>query len=365
MKSANSFNHLEISPVALGNTATMQPQAVPAGRNTRVGSTALFDTSESTSAAVERIAHFRPSRLRTLLVPLDGSDFGERALPLAVKIAEGTGAELRIVHVDTTFGHPYTRDRLVQDKTVCDYCVELERQKRAYVEQVAAQIRNKSGLRVTAVLLNSRNVVAALVDAIGADVDLVVLAAYGKGLIRRWVSGSTAHELIDRISVPVLIVGADGSFATPVSDRVRRVLVAVDGSRSAEQAIGPALALGEINAAEYVLLRVVPLSTFHGALSSRYGSGAFNDGFGKIRMATARRYLNRLASRMKQQSCIVDTRVVIDQNSIPRSIAAHAKAYDADLIAIAIHKGAEKRWQGSIAKRVVQFASMPVLVAAA
>ena len=132
-----------------------------------------------------------------------------------------------------------------------------------------------------------------------------------------------------------------------------------------EQAIGPALALGEINAAEYVLLRVVPLSTFHGALSSRYGSGAFNDGFGKIRLATARRYLNRLASRMKQQSCIVDTRVVIDQKSIARSIAAHARAYDADLIAIATRKGAEKRWQGSIAKRVVQFASMPVLVAAA
>jgi nucleotide-binding universal stress UspA family protein len=68
---------------------------------------------------------------------------------------------------------------------------------------------------------------------------------------------------------------------------------------------------------------------------------------------------------MKQESCIVDTRVVIDQKSIARSIAAHATAYDADLIAIASRKGAEKRWQGSIAKRVVQFASMPVLVAAA
>ena len=226
MKTTNSFKHYETSPLALGNPATMEPEVLPAGRNARVGSTADFDNSEITSAAVERIAHFSPSRLRTLLVPLDGSAFGERALPLAVKIAERTGSELRIVHVDTTFGHPYTRDRLVQDKIVCDYCVELEWQKRAYLERIAAQIRNESSVRVTAVLLNSRNVVAALLDAIGADVDLVIMAAYGKGLIRRWVRGSTAHELIHQAAVPVLIVGADGSFATPVSDRARRVLVA-------------------------------------------------------------------------------------------------------------------------------------------
>ena len=81
MKTANLFNHIDISPVALGNAATMEPEVVPAGRNARIGSTAEFATSESSSAAVERIAHFRPARLRTLLVPLDGSDFGERCSP--------------------------------------------------------------------------------------------------------------------------------------------------------------------------------------------------------------------------------------------------------------------------------------------
>jgi nucleotide-binding universal stress UspA family protein len=284
---------------------------------------------------------------------------------LAVQIAELTGSEMRIVHVDATFGHPFTRDRSVQSKIECDYCDELESRKRAYLDRIKEQIRNESSIRVTPILLNSRNVAAALCEAIGADVDLVVMAAYGKGLVRRWVRGSTAHELIRKAGVPILVVGADGSFATPISDRMRRILVALDGSRNAEQAIGPALALGEINSAEYVLLRVVPLSTFHGPLSSRYGNGAMNDGFGRIQLATARRYLNRLASRMKNQPCIIDTRVVVDQRSIARSIAAHAAAYDADLIAIATRKDEKNRWQGSIAKRVVQFASMPVLVAAA
>jgi nucleotide-binding universal stress UspA family protein len=165
-------------------------------------------------------------------------------------------------------------------------------------------------------------------------------------------------------AAPVLIVSADASFATPVTGGMKRVLVALDGSRGAEQAIGPALALGNINAAEYILLRVLPLSSVHGTLSSRYGSGALNDGFGRIQLAAARRYLKRIANRMKHP-CIVDTRVVLDQRAISRSIAAHAAAYDADLIAIATRKSEKKRWQGSIAKRVVQFASMPVLVVAA
>jgi nucleotide-binding universal stress UspA family protein len=36
---------------------------------------------------------------RKLLVPLDGSAFGEQALPLAVSLARRDGAELHLVHV--------------------------------------------------------------------------------------------------------------------------------------------------------------------------------------------------------------------------------------------------------------------------
>jgi nucleotide-binding universal stress UspA family protein len=84
-----------------------------------------------------------------------------------------------------------------------------------------------------------------------------------------------------------------------------------------------------------------------------------------MEMAAARRYLRRVAHRLKQQSCTVDTRVVFNEKSIARTIAANAAAYDADLIAIATRKDANKRWLGSVAERVVQFASVPVLVAAA
>lgn len=37
--------------------------------------------------------------LKSLLVPLDGSEFSERALPLACRLARTTGAALHLAHV--------------------------------------------------------------------------------------------------------------------------------------------------------------------------------------------------------------------------------------------------------------------------
>ena len=84
-----------------------------------------------------------------------------------------------------------------------------------------------------------------------------------------------------------------------------------------------------------------------------------------MELAAARRYLRRVARQIERQSYTVETQVVLNQKSIARTIASNAAAYNADLIALATRKDANKRWLGSIAERVVQFASVPVLVATA
>jgi nucleotide-binding universal stress UspA family protein len=330
--------------------------------NTSRSSTPTNDTRHET-VNPDRAANFQPVRFRRILVPLDGSAFAERALPLAADVARRTGAELQIVHVDSTFGLAHTPDRLVHEDIVFRDRDDLTRHKRDYVKRLAAQLRRESTVRITPIVLNSRNVTAELSEAIKSDVDLVVMAAYGKGPIRQWTRRSTAHKLIRNITAPVLIVGADGSFASPVSERVRRILIALDGSPGAEQALSPALTLGEITAAEFVLLQVIPVSGSSGPLS-RSDSGQLHDAPPQTPLTAAQRYLDEIARRMEQQSCTVDTRVVLKQKSIARTIAAKAAAYNADLIAIATRKDPNKRWLGSIAERVVQFASVPVLVAA-
>src|SRR6476646_4587418 len=78
----------------------------PAADNVRA-STAGVRTAGAAAGLASRayangLAEAEP--IRAILVPLDGSPFGEHALPLAAGIARRAGAKLRVVHVHTPFG---------------------------------------------------------------------------------------------------------------------------------------------------------------------------------------------------------------------------------------------------------------------
>lgn len=364
MRKKHSINHFNTAAFAPENPTTLRRDAWLAGENGgSENNTVLFNATERHRTNFSRVKPFKRSKLRALLTPLDGSLFAERALPLAVELARSSGAELRITYVDSPLGQQFTGDQVAWSTVFLDYCAELRRHKHAYVERVARRIAKESRIRVTPLVLEHLDVAAALREAVSNDVDLVVMAAHGHSPIRRWKSGSTLHESIRSLAVPLIVVGADGSFATPIPERVGRILIALDGSRAAEQALNIATTLGGITAAEYVLLRVVRLSAAFGAKPDAFDSGELRQARERVQIAAARRYLRQVAKRMESNSSIVDTRVVLEQKPIARSIAIHAQEYGADLIAIATRKGVRRR--GSIVDRVVQFASVPVLISAA
>src|SRR5690348_5117611 len=62
-------------------------------------STGIALTDTRSELPIRDAIGFHTNRLRTLMVPLDGSAFAERALPLAVNIARRAGANLKLVHV--------------------------------------------------------------------------------------------------------------------------------------------------------------------------------------------------------------------------------------------------------------------------
>ena len=52
---------------------------------------------------------------RAILVPVDGSPFGEHALPLAINLAVRAKAELHVVHVHTPLKMSYAEIRLYDE----------------------------------------------------------------------------------------------------------------------------------------------------------------------------------------------------------------------------------------------------------
>jgi nucleotide-binding universal stress UspA family protein len=163
-----------------------------------------------------------------------------------------------------------------------------------------------------------------------------------------------ADELIRRALIPVLLVRpgekAPGILPEPVLDNI---LIPLDGSALAEQALEPALDLARLMEARCSLLRVVE----SGSSPGDRGPGGPPDG------AQAEAYLGRVAGRLREQGVPVRTRVVVARHAA-EAILEEAEAQASNLIALATHgrAGLKRLLPGSVADKLVRGAASPVLV---
>jgi nucleotide-binding universal stress UspA family protein len=229
-----------------------------------------------------------PPRYRSILVPVDGSSFGEHALPLALGIACRTGADVRVVHVHLPLESVFQREGLPRNSGL-DAWLRLRQQE--YLDDLIRRLAKVATVPVRPVFLEGREIVASLCAAARAGVDLVVMATHGRGPLARLWCGSIADVLMRRLSVPLLLVRGSRAPADLTGERlVRHVLVPLDGSEFAEQVLEPAVALGTLTGADHTLLHVAPPAT-----DDSVGSGGGSRcPPGDRRPAEARGYLRRV-----------------------------------------------------------------------
>ncbi|MBX6314743.1 MAG: universal stress protein [Isosphaeraceae bacterium] len=300
-----------------------------------------------------------PPRYRSLLVPVDGSPFGEHALPLALGIARRAGAALRVVHVYRPMESVLQRERLLHTNGLDAW---LRRRQQAYLDHLIRRIARVTSLPVTPAFIEGREIAATLCEVASAGTDLIVMATHGHGPLERIWRGSVADVLMRRLSVPLLLVrGYNAPVDLTGDPLLRHILIPLDGSDFAEQVLEPAVALGALTHADHTLLRVIPLETddFVG-----YGESIMQRPHGERRQAEAWSYLRRAADRLGGPTRRVHPCVVLDEQPVAKAILHYAQAQDADLIALATRGrgGLSRLFGGSVADRVVRSASMPVLV---
>jgi nucleotide-binding universal stress UspA family protein len=297
---------------------------------------------------------------RTVLVPLDGSTFGEHALPLALAIARRAGARLQLAHVNV-LPAPLFAERRPNFENTLDPRAREKAQ--AYLDGAAERLASRAGVPSTSVLLEG-GIAEALQGHIAATgVDLVVMTTHGRGPLSRFWLGSVADEFLRRATVPVLLVRpqeAPPDFAR--EPLPRHVLVPLDGSALAEQVLAPAVSLGSPAEADYTLVRVVQPVVVGGYDPVGFGASQMLQPAMDEMCAQAREYLDGVARRLRAQRLSVHTRVLIDQQP-PGAIFEEAQAGGIDLIALATHgrHGLARLLLGSVADKVIRGSSLPVL----
>lgn len=143
--------------------------------------------------------------IKRILVPLDGSKLGEKAVPYAELLAQKLGAELILVHV------------LQATMVTSDHGVSamygpqvLAEQKEAtyYLNSIRGQL---CGLNVTThiAVLGGRSVPEAIVDLSRQEaVDMIVMSSHGRTGLNRLLYGSVANRVVEQASCPVFLVRA-------------------------------------------------------------------------------------------------------------------------------------------------------------
>jgi nucleotide-binding universal stress UspA family protein len=298
---------------------------------------------------------------RTILVPLDGSVFGEHALPLALRIAGQSGATLRLVHVHVPVATAYGDNALATDH---DLDTRVKEKEHAYLEEVSARLGKVCGIRRVTALLDGRIADTVYEQALSAGVDLVVMTTHGRGPLSRFWLGSVADELMRRLPQPLLLVRpaeTPPDLAHPPA--LHHVLIPLDGSALAEDILDPALELGRLLQADFTLLRVIePVILPDVHLGGNAVSG-LDPALLKALHSEAQAYLERMAELLRARSLRVQTRV-ISNCWAAGAILEEAGAHAVHLIALATHGrgGLARLLLGSVADKVVRGASVPVLL---
>lgn len=292
--------------------------------------------------------------IRRILVPLDGSSLGDRAIPLAARIARVHGASLDLVtvfHGPTVLPPPMI---MVGDPALA---VEERATVERRLERVSARIARATPLTIRHHILEG-GVVDELAGAVESlKPDLVVMSTHGRGgLTRAWL-GSVAEGLLRRVHVPVLL--NRGKLETSVQGDVTlpfaRVLVGLDGTPESEKVLDEVDALMG-NAPYHVTLAHV-ISPSPVMLANLVDQPAIDQ------VKTG--YLEPLAERLRTSTRSMSV-VSTSHNSAARALIELARDEDVDLIALRTHArhGIPRVVLGSVADKVIRMSHVPVLVLA-
>ena len=320
---------------------------------------------------------------KRILVPLDGSELAEQAIPVAARLARASGRTIVFVQVvlpPVEFG---------------TYSVEQE-----HVIDVKPSAYEKRLAEAESYLLGTANIHADVLAGIATEidittgaaaptifstarleeVDLIVMYSHGETGLKRWVFGSVAQQAVRHSPVPVLVLHEQGmALRVPDAAHPLRILVPLDGSALAETALEPAIELlktwtgapAEVGG-ELHLQQVVDVPPTYGKFRSQ---AYVTDGLLEEVRHQAQTYVKTVADQLRAgplaESQVTLTSGISVKTDVAGTIvrlAEHAENAERtggyDLIAMATHgrSGLLRLVMGSVTEHVLGATKLPLLM---
>ena len=290
------------------------------------------------------------NRPTTILVPLDGSPLAEGVLAYLHPLATPEMTELALVQVIEIWRYAFGADAYSMPYLITAAQSSAE----AYLAQQREQLE-RLGYRVTTHVATGEAAHSILDLAQTTLADFIAMSTHGRSGFVGWALGSVAERVLQEATVPVFLVRAN----MPAQQPLQHILVPLDGSTLAEQALPRACALAQRTGATITLLQAIQsLGEEQGEIV--FANAAVEATFAQWR-ADAEHYLQRVAAQLQSVGVAAAYKVIIG-DPVPTILGVVADE-QANLIVMTSHgrTGFQRWFYGSVANKVLHGAQCPLL----
>jgi nucleotide-binding universal stress UspA family protein len=275
----------------------------------------------------------------TVLVPLDGSQLAEASLLYLRALAPMGRFSVELIHVEEPG----------DDQTLGERGWDA----RAYLQTRADRLKKQTGLHVTSLNLTGVPYATILAQAENPWTSLILMTTHGLTGFQRWRVGSVADKVIRGAPCPLLLIGPSTRGAPPA---VERVLVPLDGSELAEEALPYARELAEKLDSRVRLLRAAAPRAVPDELV-----GTFDADISASLEMIAEKYLAEVRLELETPQGVES---VVEAGPAAEAIISQVEQAPCDLVVMTSHgrHGFVRFALGSVTDRVLEASPAPVLV---
>ena len=286
-----------------------------------------------------------------ILVPLDGSELAQLALPYAEELAAAFGSEIRLLYVSD----------VARDAGRRMHRMYLEKMSDG-VKRAAMKHGTKAEVSVSGVIQSGRPADEIIEYADREDIGLIIMATHGRSGISRWAMGSVADKVVRGTSRPVALIRAKGQQPQPGAKAIiERILVPLDGSKEGEAVLPYAREIASKLKASLSLLQTVDVG-----YSAMAAEGAEFLLYSEPQLASFKQYagtyLRQVAAGLKEHG--IDVTTVVRTGRAADEIVRYTEEQHTDLVAMSTHgrSGVGRFVFGSVAEKVLYEGNTPLFL---
>lgn len=295
---------------------------------------------------------------KSILVPLDRSPLAERVLPHAVAMARPFGALITLLHVC----EPSRADGTVPPVNAVDWSIRTS-EADAYLEKTAQRLQD-TGVKVQWQRLEGQAAEQILAYARQHDIDLIAVSSHGRSGLTGWNVSSVVQKVISRARLSLLIIRAYHPGRRGLTrPAYSRLLLPLDCSQRAAQALPIATMLARFHAAELLLVHVVPKPEMPRRRPLNDKELELIDTITEMNRDEAQRYLEEVEASVGPEGAAVRSQLLVSDNAA-WSLHQLVDEEAVDLVLMSAHGfSGSTRWPyGSLVLNFVAYGSTPLLI---